>query len=177
MLPPPTDLVGRFTERLERVKGVVHRATANDVADVVRKILEGVAARRVAWTDAPDVQPARGALAAEFIAVDVGDRDALLEADAGVTSAQWAVAETGSLILDASAERHRLASLLPGIHVAIVPVSRMLATMGEALAKAHAAGPSPCMTIVTGPSRTADIELTLVVGVHGPRELHVVLVG
>lgn len=75
-------------------------------------------------------------------------------------------------------ERHRLLSLLPKVHFAVLPADRIVATLGDALAAARGAGGAPprALTLITGPSRTADIELTLVVGVHGPKELHVLLV-
>ena len=70
----------------------------------------------------------------------------------------------------------RLVSLVPPLHIALLPTERLLGTMADSLAAVHTNGPAPTITFITGPSRTADIELTLVVGVHGPRELHVVLV-
>ena len=102
-------------------------------------------------------------------------RDELFAADLGVTTAQWAIAETGTLVLDMAQERHRLASLLVPVHVCLLPRARILANLGEALKTLGRPLP-PTVTLITGPSRTADIELQLVVGVHGPRELHVVVV-
>ena len=105
-------------------------------------------------------------------------RKALLDADVGVTGAQWGIAETGSLVLESAREHHRLISLVPSIHVALLPRFAILGSLGEALRAVR--GPtgrprSRTITLITGPSRTADIELQLVVGVHGPRELHVLL--
>ena len=102
-------------------------------------------------------------------------REELFSADLGVTAVQWAIAETGTLVLVSDEERHRLASLLPPVHIALLPRSRILANLGETL-KTLRRPLSPAVTFVTGPSRTADIELQLVIGVHGPRELHVVVV-
>ena len=106
-----------------------------------------------------------------------GSFGSLLDADAGLTSCQLAIGETGTLLLDSSAERHRLVSLLPRLHIALCRADQIVATLGEALARIGEEGPPPTVTLVTGPSRTADIELELVVGVHGPEELHVLLVG
>jgi L-lactate dehydrogenase complex protein LldG len=103
-------------------------------------------------------------------------RAELLAAELGVTRAQWGIAETGTLVLESARERHRLVSLLPPVHVALLRAGALLGTLGEALAATRGSTGAPAsrtITFVTGPSRTADIELTLVVGVHGPRELHV----
>ena len=75
-------------------------------------------------------------------------------------------------------EHHRLVSLLPAVHIAILPAAAILGTLGEALAAIRDESGvvrARAITFITGPSRTADIELTLVVGVHGPKELHVIL--
>src|SRR5262249_12350113 len=99
-------------------------------------------------------------------------------AELGVTTAQWGVAETGTLVLESAAERHRLISLLPPVHVALLPAGRLLGTLGDALEAVRPARGAPLsrtITFVPRPSRPADIELTLVVGVHGPRELHVLV--
>jgi L-lactate utilization protein LutC len=97
----------------------------------------------------------------------------------GVTSAQWAIAETGTLVLDSDAERHRLASLVPPVHIALVPADRVRPTIGSVLRELAGRGPdrlARCVTFITGPSRTSDIELTLAIGVHGPGELHVLVI-
>ena len=100
----------------------------------------------------------------------------LFTVDVGVTSAQAGIAETGTIVLDSSVERNRLVSLVPPIHIAILDASKIFLTLGETLAALHS-GPelSPAITFITGPSRTADIELTLTLGVHGPQELYVVI--
>lgn len=104
-------------------------------------------------------------------------REDLLNADAGLTSAQIGIAESGTLALIGNSEKHRLVSLVPPIHVCILRRKNIVGTMSEALAKVES-GPelSPLVTFVTGPSRTADIELQLVLGVHGPRQLRIILV-
>ncbi|HSB61184.1 MAG TPA: LUD domain-containing protein, partial [Vicinamibacteria bacterium] len=91
----------------------------------------------------------------------------------------WAAAETGTLVLESDRERHRLASLVPTAHVALLEAGRIRRTLGEvlrALGEQGRDGLSRTVTFVTGPSRTSDIELTLAIGVHGPAELQVVIV-
>ena len=72
----------------------------------------------------------------------------------------------------------RSVTLLPPVHVAVVPVDRVLETVPDAIAKYAESGRVPAnLTFHTGPSKSGDIEMTLAVGVHGPGEVHVVLVG
>ena len=103
----------------------------------------------------------------------------LFDCDLGVTGAQWGVAETGTLVLESDAERHRLASLVPATHVAIIKAQNIRQTLGEVLSAIGDKGEgrlSRAVTFITGPSRTSDIELTLAIGVHGPAELYVVVI-
>ena len=122
----------------------------------------------------------RVATAVPEIAVFDGwdDRQRLLECDLGFTGAQFGVAETGTLVLLSSEERHRVASLVPPVHVALLEARDILPALGDALEAARRAqgGLPHVVTLITGPSRTGDIELTIVVGVHGPKELHVIVV-
>jgi L-lactate dehydrogenase complex protein LldG len=100
-------------------------------------------------------------------------RDELFACDAGVTTAQWGIAETGTLVLESARERSRLISLVPPIHVALLSTRCICDSLGDALARVSIT--SHAITFITGPSRTSDIELTLVVGVHGPQTVHVLL--
>ena len=95
--------------------------------------------------------------------------------DVGITTAQSAIAETGTLVLDSARERHRLVSLVPPVHIAIIDASKIYTTLSETLAMLGSEELSPTITFITGPSRTADIELTLTIGVHGPQELYVII--
>jgi L-lactate dehydrogenase complex protein LldG len=92
---------------------------------------------------------------------------------AGVSEAAWGVAATGSVVLAASPDEPRSRSLLSAVHVSLLREDRIVADLAELLARVGE--PPSALAIVTGPSRTADIEQTLVVGVHGPGEVHVVL--
>ena len=95
----------------------------------------------------------------------------------GVTTADLLVADTATLLLLGGRGRGRSVSLVPSIHVAVVPVGRIVRTFRDALRRLDARGlglPSN-MTFITGPSKTADIEATLVHGAHGPREMHLFL--
>lgn len=104
-------------------------------------------------------------------------------ADIGVSGVDYGLADTGSLVLLARKGQARSVSLLPPVHIAIVRPQQILSGLSDLLpllrADANAEGRdlSSAITFITGPSRTADIELTLVVGVHGPQQLHVLLLG
>jgi L-lactate utilization protein LutC len=99
-------------------------------------------------------------------------------ADVGITSADYALADTGTLVMLASPAEARLISLLPPVHIAVVPKERLLSGLDELFTiLPDPAARTSSMVLITGPSRTADIEQILVRGVHGPGEIHVVVVG
>jgi L-lactate utilization protein LutC len=106
-------------------------------------------------------------------------RDRLFAADLGIAAPDWAIAETGSLVYAAEAGQMRSTSLLPPVHLAVVERSRVLSDLLElpgTLDARSVAGVLPRnVAIVTGPSKTGDIELRLTTGVHGPGELHVLI--
>ena len=93
---------------------------------------------------------------------------------AGVSRASYGLADTGSVVLAASPDEPRSRHLLPEVHVTLLHEDRILPGLAELFAALGTELPS-ALAIVTGPSRSADIEQRLVVGVHGPREVHVVL--
>lgn len=103
-------------------------------------------------------------------------REAAAGANLGVTSAALGVSATGSVLIVPSPGSPRVASLLPETHLVLLPVSRLVPGLEEALeAVASANGASSAPVLVTGPSRTSDIEMTTVFGVHGPKSLRVLL--
>ena len=96
----------------------------------------------------------------------------------GITSADYALADTGSLVMIASPREARLVSLLPPAHIAVVPRDRILTGLDELFSVLpDPAAATSSMVLITGPSRTADIEQILVRGVHGPGQITVVVVG
>ena len=150
-------VVDDFKRNVEAVDGhclVVHSEA--ELSEALKSLTDG---KRVATSDAPP--PTKD----------------LFNFDVGITRAQAGIAETGTLVLDSSVEQNRLVSLVPPVHVAVLDASRIYATLGETLALLQSGGEvSPAITFITGPSRTADIELTLAIGVHGPQELYVIIV-
>jgi L-lactate dehydrogenase complex protein LldG len=166
-----------FKQHLEDVAG--HCIVATDVADALRQIITDLNARRIAISDSPEVERLLHATDLEIDELGIAPSATdIFNFDVGISSAQAAIAETGTLILDSAHERNRLVSLVPPVHIAILDASRIVETLGEALALLRKDDEiSPAVTFITGPSRTADIELTLAIGVHGPRELYVIING
>ncbi|PON14321.1 hypothetical protein C2W62_29705 [Candidatus Entotheonella serta] len=109
-------------------------------------------------------------------------RELLARADIGLSGADYVIAETGTLALSTLPGQMRGVSLLPPVHVAVVNHSQIVGTMADCLAMLQDEGRADlperltsCVSFITGPSRTGDIELSLMVGVHGPGELHLVI--
>jgi L-lactate dehydrogenase complex protein LldG len=180
-----TSLVETFGKNLEAVGG--HCILASNEAEVI-EALNGIISslqdsplrgRRIALSNEPLLERLMAGVETGVgeivVAVDPGVAD-LFGYDVGISTAQAAIAETGTLMLNSEAERHRLVSLVPPVHIAIVDDDAICLTLGEALAAAGQGSElSPTITFITGPSRTADIELTLAIGVHGPQELYVII--
>jgi L-lactate dehydrogenase complex protein LldG len=174
----------RFVEELRAVGGVVELVSPADLAGAVAAAAEQAEARTAVV--GPDLGPFAGPVTdglhragTEVVQPEgeTGWREVCAGADLGVTGALLGVASSGSILAAAGSSSSRLASLLPPAHLAILPVERLVAgfeelfsTLGEHLEGASSA------VLITGPSRTADIEMVLVRGVHGPRHVHVLLV-
>jgi L-lactate dehydrogenase complex protein LldG len=166
------------------------------VPDAIARIAGERQARRVvAWhrdalgLDLEGPLVARGLDATEAPGDEVGSderqhrRAPAAAADLGVTGVDLAIAETGTLVVVSGAGRPRSASLLPACHVAVFDRDSLVESLGQAglALEAWHEAPAPgwqgaSINFITGPSRTADIELTLTRGVHGPREVHAVFV-
>jgi L-lactate dehydrogenase complex protein LldG len=170
--------VQTFVQRFEKLAGkafVVADAAA--VVPALAPILDG---KRVVASNAPYLETC-GITGLPQVTSGFIDRDALRDAcaaaDIGITSADYALAETGTLVMLASKQEARLVSLLPPVHVAVVPRARIVANLDELLTLIpKPAEQTSSMVLITGPSRTADIEQILVRGVHGPGEVYVVIV-
>jgi len=187
--PPPVRLrvaqvdaetrVASMLRAVEALAGKTRRAaTAEDARAYVGAVLDGRTAvasnapflRECGIVDLAGVQSGfTGAAALRAICAT---------AEVGITSADYALADTGTLVMLASPAEARLISLLPPVHIAVVPVERVLSGLDELFTiLPDPAAETSSMVLITGPSRTADIEQILVRGVHGPGELHVVVVG
>lgn len=181
--PVAANLVDQFRQNLEAVDG--HCLVAHGDADIAQALTQIIGAlqktklraQRIAISDAPEVERLMHLTDLEIEALSIAPNATdIFGFDVGITSAQAAIAETGTLVLDSTRERHRLVSLVPPVHIAIVDASTIYGTLGETLSMLQNGKElSPAITFITGPSRTADIELTLTIGVHGPQELYVII--
>ncbi len=175
---PSLSPLDSFKQNLEAVDGhCVIAENETQIALALTEIISNLRGKHIAISDHPEVERLLYLTDLEIeelgIAPSASD---IFRFDIGITSAQAAIAETGTLVLNSENERHRLVSLVPPVHIAIVDASRVCATLGEALSLLRQSKEvSPAVTFVTGPSRTADIELTLAIGVHGPQELYVIV--
>lgn len=105
-------------------------------------------------------------------------REVTTRADIGLSTAEWAIAETGSLVLTSGPGWGRTVTLLPPTYVAVLAAEKVLSTVPEAIGRYAEWGEVPSnICFHTGPSRSGDIEMSLAIGVHGPGDVHVVLVG
>jgi L-lactate dehydrogenase complex protein LldG len=201
--PPPfvhptdaDDLAQQFASELAKLQAHPHLcADEEEALEVIERILEQHAARAVIAWDLPEVglPGLEGLLASRGVTVHdgavgsgaerAGRLQAFEPAPVCISGVDALIAESASVVLRSGPGRPRLASLLAPAYVAVARRDQLVRGLGQALARLREQhGPetlvdASALTFITGPSRTADIELTLTLGVHGPREVHVVIVG
>ena len=183
---PAAGLADLFQEHMEAVRSEVHRVARGDwltvLADVVKdkgieSLLYGpgtwlAAELEGAWAASAPPAPRLRAYDAEV----EGFKKELFEIHAGITTTRGAIADTGALILWPTAEEPRLISLVPPVHIAVLDAENIYPSFAEAMARQQWPQGMPTNALlVSGPSKTADIEFTLVFGVHGPKELVVIV--
>ena len=175
------DLTDHFARLCEENKMHVQRATAADLAGQVAAFLKSAQVRRVAIAaggvlERLNIAAALRSAGLEVATWDQMTLDELYDFDCGITDVDYAVAETGSLVVRASVQRGRALSLVPRIHVAIVQASQIVPDLIDLFRKLGEDGTGSAVSLITGPSKTSDIEMNLVVGVHGPMKVQVFLV-
>ena len=179
---PDVDMEQRISTmfaRIEALAGKTYRAaTPADARAFVAAAIEGKSA---VASNAPFLAEC-GIASLPGVRSGIADREELrglcAAADIGITSADYALADTGSLVMIAGPREARLVSLLPPAHIAVVPRDRILTGLDELFTVfPHPADETSSMVLITGPSRTGDIEQILVRGVHGPGQITVVVVG
>jgi L-lactate utilization protein LutC len=167
--------IASLLARVEALAGKPCRTT--DPASVVAGL---IANKTAVASNAPFLAEC-GISALPGVRTGITDRDELralcATVDVGITSADYALADTGTLVMLSSPREARLISLLPPAHIAVVPRDRILTGLDELFTLVpNPAEVSSSMVLITGPSRTADIEQILVRGVHGPGQISVVVV-
>jgi L-lactate dehydrogenase complex protein LldG len=186
--PPPVRLVipdvpvsQRIDSMLERVAALagktLHAKTRAEAREYVESVIQG---KTAVTSNAPFLREC-GITELPGVRSGITDREELrglcATCNYGISSADYGLSDTGSLVMISSPEEARMVSLLPPAHIAIVPSNKLLTGLDEL----YSLIPKPAdrtssMVLITGPSRTADIEQILVRGVHGPGEIHVVVV-
>lgn len=185
------DAIRRFCDELTAAGGTAHIAPSAEVA--CRTVLDLVQSRggrkvvldRCDLVDRLDLAQRLRAAGIDVTMVDnlpaTSSRDAFFGADVGISGVYRLVAETGSVVMATSTRQPRSLSLLPPVHIALGEPSQLLPDLFDLfdlfspVPSADQSLPPSCLTLITGPSKTGDIELRLVTGVHGPGEIHVVL--
>lgn len=175
------DLPALFTANAERAKMHVHAATHDDLASQIAQHLTANNLRSAVVTRCPlferiGLMPTLRSAGVDARNWDESSLDASYEVDVGITDVWWAIAETGSLIVRGSARHGRAASLVPPFHIAVVERWQIVPDLIDAMAKVQYSGTASGVVLITGPSKTADIEMNLVVGVHGPGAVELYLV-
>ncbi|MBB2946810.1 L-lactate dehydrogenase complex protein LldG [Actinoplanes lutulentus] len=162
----PVDL-DVLVDRLVDYKATVHRIREDEIASTVEGLVSGAV---LVPSGLPQEWRPAGALVDDGLAPD-----RIAAAAAVLTAAAVAVAETGTIVLDASPDQgRRIITLLPDVHIIVLRPEQVVAAVPDAVARLDARRP---LTWISGPSATSDIELNRVEGVHGPRNLHVLLLG
>lgn len=166
------EMLARLTERLMDYDAHAERCASADVAGAIARALKACGARRVLVPPGFDFELPQDVECVWDDALPTAELDRV---DAVVTRATCAIAETGTLVLQAVAgQGRRAATLVPDVHVCVVRVRDVVTTVPEAFERLAPTSTLPT-TFVSGPSATADIEMTRIKGVHGPRVLFVVL--
>jgi L-lactate dehydrogenase complex protein LldG len=183
---PVPDLVQRFCRQWNAAGGRAHVVRQRDVSDLVVQILTGRGSGSVLLNDDAmlgQLQLGHCLEAAGIPIIRAGAaapedwRSAYFGADAGISCADQLIAETGTAVITARRGEPRSVSLLPPLHIVVAARANLLADLFDLFEPGRWPDGLPsCVSLITGPSKTGDIELRLVTGVHGPGEIHAIIV-
>ncbi len=179
----PGALYDIFKTKAGLVSARVDRAADNTGAALkIKEIVLKAGAKKVAAAPSPLVDSLLpggfGAAGSDPVLYRRDLRRHAPDAEVGISAFDLAIAETGTLVQDATDLDSRLVSTLPPVHVALVPTDRIVPTLRDAL-ELYGGNPDglpPYLAFISGPSRTADIERVLTIGVHGPAELYIIFI-
>jgi L-lactate dehydrogenase complex protein LldG len=163
-----------FLNEVKKLSGVGQKLSQPEIDSALKALIEEQNIRKATvWETAylrrSGITEILDTLGVELVSPNAGKHEMAL-CDLGITEADYLLPETGTLVLRSSAEKPRGVSLLPRIHLAIVRPAMLRADMHQVFAEAK---DDHYLVFITGPSRTADIELTVTLGVHGPKKLYV----
>ena len=178
-LPESVDSeIEQFLNEVKKLSGVSQRLSSDGITDALKALVSEQKIQKATVWDTPHlkrlgVADSLRSLGVELVSPNANKHEMAL-CDLGITEADYILPETGTLVLHSSAEKPRGVSLLPRVHLAIVRPEMLRADMHQVFAEAKN---SHYLVFITGPSRTADIELTVTLGVHGPKNLYVWMLG
>ena len=167
-----------FLNEIKKLSGVGRRLLPSEVDAELKALIEEQNIHRATVWETPHlrqlgISEILNSFGIELVSPNA-DKHEMATCDLGVTEADYLLPETGTLVLQSSAGKPRAVSLLPRVHLAIVRPEMLRADMHQVFAEAKE---RHYLLFITGPSRTADIELTVTLGVHGPRSLYVWMLG
>ena len=167
-----------FLSEIKKLSGVGRNLLPPEIDPELKALIEEQNIRRATVWETPrlkllGIAEILNSLGVELVSPNA-DTYEMATCDLGVTEAEYLLPETGTLVLQSSAGKPRAVSLLPRVHLAIVRPEMLRADMHQVFAEAKE---RHYLLFITGPSRTADIELTVTLGVHGPRNLYVWMMG
>jgi L-lactate dehydrogenase complex protein LldG len=161
-------------EEISKLGGKTQELAPDGLPGALERLVREEEIRKATLWQTPDLRAIRVEDVLRGLGVEIvsphADKHALAQCDLGVTGADAAFPETGTLLLRSGPERPRMVSLVPRIHLAIINPEVLLPDLPQGFERVKGDG---YWVFVTGPSRTADIELTVTIGVHGPKALHV----
>jgi len=167
----------RFLSEVNKLSGKAERLEPSNVLSALQSLVAEQNIRKATVWNTPRLNQLQittylSSLGVELISPNA-DKHTIAQCDLGITEADFLLPETGTLVLRSSTDKPRAVSLAPRIHLAIVRSEMFRADMHQVFAEAK---DSNYLVFITGPSRTADIELTVTLGVHGPKNLYVWMV-
>ena len=166
--------VETFLTEIKKLSGVGQKLSSSELDVALKALVEEQHVQKATTWESPylrrlGITEILNSLGVEFVSPNANKHEMAL-CDLGITEADFLLPETGTLVLKSSAEKPRGVSLLPRVHLAIVRPDMLRADMHEVFAEAK---DQRYLVFISGPSRTADIELTVTLGVHGPKNLYV----
>lgn len=166
--------IEHFLDEIKKLSGVGQRLSTFEIESALRTVVAEQSIRTATVWDTSFLKQLGIAEILQTLGVELvspnTDKHGMSKCDLGITEADFILPETGTIALYSSAEKPRAVSLLPRVHLAIARPAALRADMHQVFAEAK---DSNYLVFITGPSRTADIELTVTLGVHGPKNLYV----
>lgn len=164
----------RFLSEVNKLSGKGQKIQPSEIVSALQSLVAEQNIRKATAWNTPYLQQLQitkhlASLGVEIVSPN-SDKHSIAQCDLGITEADYLLAETGTLVLRSSADKSRAVSLAPRVHLAIVRPEMLRPDMHQVFAEAK---DNHYLVFITGPSRTADIELTVTLGVHGPKNLYV----